>query len=112
MLSLPVQAQRQDTLAKGDFGRHMLKHINCWFAFARCLGLGIEQMEEIVLVTGCHRTKSSTNVAFLELQGDAQVSFGMTGVDDLEASIRWRFSPERIRGAVLNCGPDGNLTVC
>jgi len=31
----------------------MLKHIDRWFAFARRLGLGIEQMEEIILVTGC-----------------------------------------------------------
>ena len=45
-------------------------------------------MEEIVLVTGCHRTKSSANVAFLEHQGDAQVSFGVTGVDDSETSIK------------------------
>ena len=72
-------------------------------------------MEEIVLITGYHRTKSSANVAFLERQEGAQVSFasGLTGVgDDDQSSIRWRFSPERIRGAVLNCGPDGNLTVC
>ena len=67
-------------------------------------------MEEIVLVTGYHRTKSSANVAFLEHQGDAQVSFGGTRVAGREASIKWRFSP--IRGGMLNCGPDGNLTVC
>jgi hypothetical protein len=54
-----------------------VKHIDSWFAFARKLGLGIEQMEEIILVTGCDRTRSWTNVAFLGGQADAQVSFGV-----------------------------------
>jgi hypothetical protein len=39
--------------------------------------LVIDQMEEIILVTGCHRTRSWANVAFLENQVDAQVSFGV-----------------------------------
>ena len=65
MLSLPVDAQRQDTRAKGDFRKWMVKHIDSWFAFARGLGLGIEHMEEIVLVTGLHLTRSWANIVFL-----------------------------------------------
>jgi len=50
-LSLPVTARREGTLAQGDFGRWMVKHIDNWFAFSRKLGLGIENMEEVILVT-------------------------------------------------------------
>jgi hypothetical protein len=34
-------------------------------------------MEDIILVTGTHRTRSWTNVAFPGGQVDAQVSFGV-----------------------------------
>ena len=109
MLSIPVQAQRQDTLALEAFGKWMVKHIDRWFAFARHLELGIKQMEEIILVTGCDRTRSWTNVAFLGSQADSQASFGVH-VHGVEGSgIDWQFSPEQIRGAVLNQGPCGKV---
>ena len=82
-----------------------MKHINTWFAFAQKLGLGIDQMEDIILVTGCDRTRSWTNVAFMGSQVDAQASFGVYVGGD--ASINFQFSPENARGAVLCQGPEG-----
>ncbi|KAI0248856.1 hypothetical protein BJV78DRAFT_1284407 [Lactifluus subvellereus] len=114
VLYLPVQAPGQTALARGRFGQHMIKHIKSWFAFTQWHGLGVEQMDEIILVTGYHRTKTSANFAFLEHQEDAQVSFRATEVNAYEATsgIRWRFYLERIQGAAWNYGPQGNLTVC
>jgi len=111
VLSIPVQAQRQNTLALGEFGRWMVKQIDHWFAFAQRLGLGIVQMEEIVFVTGYDCARSWTNIVFLEGEGDARVSFGveLVGGCGPDASIRWHFSPERIRGALLNQGPEGKV---
>lgn len=109
---LPVNARRENTLAMGDFGEWILKHIDNWFAFARRLGLGIGQMEEIILVTGCDRTKSWTNVTFLGSNVDAQVSFGVGAVDDPNSSVNFRFSLENVRGAVLNRGPEGRVRRC
>ncbi|KAI0299166.1 hypothetical protein BC826DRAFT_62160 [Russula brevipes] len=109
VLSIPVQAQRQDTLVRRDFGKWMLKHIDRWFAFTQRLGLGIEQMDEIVLVTGCDCARSWTNVAFLEGQGDAKASFGVKVVDGIDASINWQYSPEHICGALLNQDPRGRI---
>jgi hypothetical protein len=112
VLSIPVDAQRENTLARRDFGKWMIKHIDLWFLFAKNLGFGIEQMEEIVLVTGCDCTRSCMNVAFLEGQGDAQASFGVMPVTNPEASTNWKFSPARIRGALLNKGPEGKVCRC
>jgi hypothetical protein len=108
---LPVSAQRQDTMARGDFGQWIIKNIGIWFAFAQTLGLGIEQMEDIILVTGFHRTKSWANVAFLESHADAQASFGVevTDASGPGVNIKWRSSPERVRGALLSWGPDGEV---
>ena len=64
VLSLPVDVQRLDTRARGNFGNWMIKRIDPWFTFTRRLGLGIEHMEEIVLVTGLHLTRSWASVAF------------------------------------------------
>jgi hypothetical protein len=105
-LSLPVTARRADTLAKRDFSAWILKHIDRCFAFIQELGLGIEQMEEIILVTGYDRTRSWTNVAFLGDQKDARVSFRVKVVNALDSSIRIQFSHRHAKGALLNHGPE------
>jgi len=73
-------------------------------------------MGEIILVTGCDRTRSWVNVAFLESDTDSRVSFGVdvtalpvTGDNGLGVGIDWRFSPDRNRGAVLSRGPVGKV---
>jgi hypothetical protein len=67
-------------------------------------------MEEIILVTGCDRTRSWTNVAFLEHRADAQVLFGVkVEVKGHDTSINFQFSPENARGAVLLHGPEGKV---
>ena len=104
-----MSAQRQDTLAREAFGKWMVTHIDEWFAFVRNLELGVEQMEELILVTGCDRAKSWTNVAFLKNQWDAQASFGVEVIHGSEGRIGWQFSPDRVLGAVLNQGPSGNV---
>ena len=112
VLCLPVQAKREDTIASADFGKWMIKHIDRWFVWARQRGLEINRMEDIILVTGTHHTRSWTNVAFPGGQGDAQASFAAK-VDQRSrdtVAIKWQFPPERNRGAVLNCGPDGEVS--
>src|SRR6266702_5152511 len=93
VLSLPIQARCENTVALGDFGEWMIKHIDRWFSWARDLGMGINRMEDIVLVTGAHLTRSWTNVAFLEGQTKARVSFEFQVAAD---TINWHASPDRI----------------
>jgi hypothetical protein len=107
VLSLPVPAPYEDTIARGDFGKWITRNIDSWFAFTRRLGLGVGQMEDIVLVTGRHRTRSWTNVAFNEGQTDAKVTFGVQVTDDVSVSVNWRVSRRNIQGAMLNQGPSG-----
>jgi len=109
VLCLPIQAKGENTVLSAEFGKWIIKHINCWFAWARHGGLRIERMEDIILVTGIHRTRSWTNVAFPGGQEGAQTSLGAK-VDhrDGVVSINWQYSHEHNRGAVLlNCGPNG-----
>ena len=94
----------------------MIKHIDRWLSFTRRLELGIE-MEDIILVTGCHRTRSWASVVFFEDQEDTQVSFGVevAAVSGPNTNINWQFSPDHSGGAVVNWGPDGrvcNYAIC
>ncbi|KAH8984037.1 hypothetical protein EDB92DRAFT_1546751 [Lactarius akahatsu] len=106
VLSLPVTTQREDTLTQDHFREWIAKHIDSWFAFTKRLRLGVE-MEDIVLVTGCHRTRSWSNMTFNEVQTDAQFSLGVDVAGTLGASVKWRASSLRIQGAVLSQGPSG-----
>ncbi|KAH8983986.1 hypothetical protein EDB86DRAFT_168552 [Lactarius hatsudake] len=108
VLCLPIEATRENTVVGADFGKWIIKHIDCWFAWARNLGLEIDRMEDIILVTGTHRTRSWTNAAFPGGHEYAQATFGAR-VDrrDGVVTINWQFSDESSRGVVLNRGPDG-----
>ena len=84
----------------------MIKHIDQWFAWILAKGFGVDQMEDIILVTGTDHTRSWANVAFLGGQADARVSFG---VEVTHSKISWKFSPERKIGATWNQGPTGEV---
>ncbi|KAF8261606.1 hypothetical protein EI94DRAFT_1745599 [Lactarius quietus] len=105
VMSLPIQARCEDTVALGDFRKWMINHIDLWFTWARELGMGIKRMEDILLVTGAHLARSWTNVAFLEDQIDARVSVEFQV--DADTTIDWNLLPDRTIGALLNCGPTG-----
>jgi hypothetical protein len=55
-----------------------------------------------------HRARSWTDVAFLENQVDAKVSFGLKA-EGPDSSIHFRFSPENAQGAVTSQGPEGTV---
>ncbi len=92
----------------GHFRKWIIKHIDSWFAFTQELGMGIE-MEDIVLVTGCHRTKSWSNISLNEVQADARLSLGVEVAGTLGANVNWRASNVRIQGAMQNQGPSGEV---
>lgn len=85
----------------------MIKHIDTWFAFARGLGLGINRMEDIILVTGRHLTKSWVNVAFTQRRSDAGVSFDAQAFGHSHVSLE----QEYVRGGDLKLGPTGRVWI-
>jgi hypothetical protein len=65
-------------------------------------------MEQIVLVTGCHRARSYTNILFSESRDGARVSFGVR-VGSSGADITWEVSHEQIREVQIQRGPSGDV---
>ena len=107
-MSLPVAARREDTFAQAHFRTWIITHIDSWFNFTQQHGLGIA-MEDIVLVTGCHRTRSWSNIAFDEGQAGARVSFGVQVPGIHGTTVYWSVSNENVQGAVLSHGPSGSV---
>ena len=101
-------ARREDTLSQAHFGKWMTRHIDSLFAFTQLHGLGIE-MEDLVLVTGCHRTRSWSNIAFYESQANSRVSLRIQTPGTLGTTVNWRVLSQRIQGAMLNHGPSGEV---
>lgn len=70
------------------------------------LGLAVNRMEDIILVTGRHLAKSWINVAFSESRGDAQVSFGVRVSGDSSVHLEERNG----NGGELKVGPRGEVS--
>ena len=66
-------------------------------------------MEDIILVTGFHRTRSWSNVTFNEVQTKATFSLGVEVPGTVGANVNWKASKLRIQGAVHNQGPSGGV---
>ncbi|KAI9430012.1 hypothetical protein BJY52DRAFT_94949 [Lactarius psammicola] len=106
VLALPVTARREDTLVLGHFRKWIINHIDSWFAFTQKLRLGIE-MEDIILVTGCHRTTTWTNIAFNEVHTEAQVSSGLQIPGGFGSPANWPVSSQHSQGTARRHGPSG-----
>ena len=111
-MSLPFPAQREDTPARGDFGRWIIEHIEACFAFANHLGLGIKGMEDIILITGYHCTESWIAATLYESQMGSRVSFRVQGSSthsgDSHVDLKWIDA----HGGTLKLGPLGKVRFC
>jgi hypothetical protein len=107
ILSLPLPAKCKDTAARRDFALYIIKHIDEWFAFAQERGLGISR-EDIILVTGCHLTRTWATIAFQER--DEEIAFGVRVAGN--SDVKWQFTPEGAKGVAYNLGPSGQVRFC
>jgi hypothetical protein len=67
--------------------------------------LGINGIEDIILVTGRHRARSWIYATFHESQPGSQVSFGVHASGDSSVHLQWRDA----RGGELKLGPSGEV---
>ena len=75
LLYLPFPAKREDTVARGDFEKWIINNIYNCMRLAEERGMGVNHMEDIILVTGRHLARSWVRVIFSESRGGAVVSF-------------------------------------
>ena len=108
LLYLPFRAERRDTVALGDFGEWIVKNIHDCMRLIEERGLGVNRMEDVILVTGRHLARSWVRAVFSESRGGAEVSFIAQVSRDSVVHLEER----KARGARVEFGPNGEVGFC
>lgn len=98
-----MPAERQETVARREFGKWIIENVDACFKIAVDFGYAVDRMEDIVLVTGCHLARSWVNIAFSESRGGAEVSFRV----QVSGNSSVHFDERDVRGRGLKLGPTG-----
>ena len=108
LLYLPFPAEREDTIALGDFGKWIIKNIYDCMRLVEERGLGVNRMEDIILVTGRHLARSWVRAVFSEIRGGTETSFIARVSGDSVVHLEER----NVSGAQLEFGPNGEVRFC
>ena len=102
LLSLPHKGQRKDVISKKIFEDYIRDNVDKWFRWSKKMKLGIEHMEDLILVTGCTLVTSWAVAAFdasahISVDSEATtISLEARPSDDGGAQYFWR----NIRGSL------------
>jgi hypothetical protein len=96
LLSLPHDGYRKDAIVTKIFQDYIRDNVVSWFSWSQKIGLSVERMEDLILVTGCTLVTSWAAVGFLGRTGTAEVSL-IQMPDRSERS----FECNKIRGDVV-----------
>jgi hypothetical protein len=107
LLYLPFPAKREDTVARRDFEKWIINNIYNCMRLAEERGLGVDHMEDIILVTGRHLARSWVRAIFSESRG-AEVSFvAQTSGDSVV-----HFEERNASGAQIDFCPNDEVGFC
>jgi hypothetical protein len=86
-LSLPHKGHRKDVIHKKVFENYIRDNVENWFRWSKEMMLPIENMEDLILVTGCTLVTSWAVAAF-----DGQLSVDSVDSDVMTISLEARKS--------------------
>ena len=98
LLSLPHGGHREDVIRTKAFEDYIRDHIVSWFNWAQTNKLGVERMEELILVSGCTLVTSWAAAAFVDNNMEAEISLASRPFNNGGASFVWG----NIRGPVAH----------
>ena len=73
LLALPQNGLRKDIIRTKASEDYIRDHVDSWFSFAQRRKLGVERMEDLILVTGCTFVTSWGVAAFVDSSQYAEV---------------------------------------
>ncbi|KAI0266125.1 hypothetical protein BC834DRAFT_969641 [Gloeopeniophorella convolvens] len=93
VLSLPFNASREDAIRTKAFETYIRRHCDSWLAHAIVNDLGVDKLEDIILVTGCDRTNSWAMAAVMNAMHDVDISLGAQAAGGIGGvNFRWGVS--------------------
>jgi hypothetical protein len=104
-MSLPFGAQREDTVALGDFSDWIVKNVHHCIKIAEDHGSGVKRMEDIILVTGRHLAKSWIYATFPEGPVGMRIVFEVR----MPKTSAIHLSERYVNGGHSKLGPSGEV---
>jgi hypothetical protein len=97
-LYLPNGGHHEDVIRAQAFEDYIKDHVDSWYKWAQKNRLGIERVEELILVSGCTLVTSWAAAAFVEDAMDAEICLASRTLNNGGASFVW----SNTRGRVLH----------
>jgi hypothetical protein len=97
LLSLPNGGHHEDVIRAQAFEHYIKDYVDSWLTWAQKNQLGVERVEDLILVSGCTLVTSWAAAAFADDTMDAEISLASTALSNCGASFVW----SNIRGRVL-----------
>ena len=98
LLSLPNGGHREDVIRTKVFEDYIRDHVDRWYNWAVHNNLGIERMEDLILVSGCTLVTSWAAAAFVDNAFDAEISLTSRTLSNVGTNFIWG----NVRGRVVH----------
>lgn len=89
LLSLPNGGHHEDAIRAQVFEDYIRAYVDSWFTWARKNRLGIERVEDLILVSGCTLVTSWAAAAFVDDTVDSEISLESRTLNNGGASFVW-----------------------
>jgi hypothetical protein len=90
LLMLPYDGLHEDVIRTKVFEDYIRDHVDSWFSLSKKKGLGVDRMEDLILVTGCTLVTSWGAAAFLDNSADAEFTLAVQLLNGGGATYDWR----------------------
>jgi hypothetical protein len=97
LLSLPNGGHHEDVIRAQPFEDYIKYYVDSWFTWAQKNRLGVERVEDLILVSGCTLVTSWAAAAFVDDTMNGKISLASRTLNNGGASFVW----SNIRGSVL-----------
>jgi hypothetical protein len=98
LLSLPHGGRREDAVQMKIFEKYIQDNVVSWFTWAQKNQLGVERMEDLILVSGCTLVTTWAAAVFMDHTMSAEVSLASRTLRNGGASFFW----SNVRGPVVH----------
>ena len=96
-MSLPNGGHREEVIRTKVFEDYIRDHVVSWFSWAQKNRLGVERMEDLILVSSCTLVTSWAAAALVDYNMEAEVSLASRAFNNGGATS---FTWNKIRGPV------------
>ena len=96
LLSLPNGGCRQNIIRTKAFEDYIRDHVDEWFNWARNNKLGVERMEDLILVSGCTMVTSWAAAVFVDNTFKTEISLASRLLSNVGASFVWGNDREHV----------------